>query len=140
MIIGEGEERPRLEKLIYKNNLEKRIFLLGYQINIYNYLINAKCYVSVSLWEGPDLAMLDAAFLNIPIICSDSPSGRKEFIDQNKRGYLFKTKDNNSFISIFEKFISEDSFILRKKIINSKKEVKNFTLLRYYLKIKEVLI
>ena len=92
LIIGEGEDRKKIEKNLIDLNLKNNVFLLGYQKNIYIYLKRSTCYLSASIWEGPDLAMLDSAFLNVPIICSDCKSGRKEFIGTNKRGYIFQNK------------------------------------------------
>jgi glycosyltransferase involved in cell wall biosynthesis len=139
IIIGEGEDRKKIESKIEKLNLKDKIILLGYQDNIYKYLKRAYCYLSTSIWEGPDLAMLDASFLNIPIICSDCQSGRKEFIDNGKRGYIFKTNNINSLIVEFKKFINDDEIVLKNKLINSKKEVKNFTIFRFYLNMKKIL-
>ena len=53
--------------------------------------------------------------LNIPVICSNCKSGRKEFIDDNKRGYLFETNSIGSFVKTFQRFLNEDKKILRKK-------------------------
>ena len=50
-------------------------------------------YISTSIWEGSSLAMIDAAFMGLPILCSNCPTGRKEFIKDNKRGYIFKTNN-----------------------------------------------
>ena len=138
-IIGDGEDKKKLEKKIEELKINRYVTLAGFQKNIYNYLNNAMCYVSSSLWEGPDLAMLDAAFLNVPLICSDCKSGRKEFINKNERGYIFKTNDLNSFVQTFDKFLNEDKINLKKKILESKKEVKNFTRFRYYKQISSIL-
>ena len=91
------------------------------------------------MWEGPDLAMLDAAFLNVPIICSDCKSGRKEFIDNNKRGYIFKTNNMTSVLECFKKFFKDEESEIKKKLVNAKKEVKNFTQFRYYSNLKKIL-
>ncbi len=139
LIIGEGEDRKKIEKKIKDYELTHKVHLIGYQDNIYKYLKNAFCYVSTSLWEGPDLAMLDAAYLNIPIICSNCKSGRKEFISEGQRGYIFETNSMNAFLTEFKKFIEENDIDLKKKLINSKKEVKNFTMFRYYKDIKNIL-
>ena len=122
-------------------NLEitKFVTLEGYQENVYKYLNNSDCYFSASLWEGPDLAMLDAAFLNVPIICSDCQSGRKEFIDNNNRGYLFKTNNMSSLLNAFKMFFHDDNFLKKKKIIEAKKEVKNFSQFRYHLNLQKIL-
>ena len=139
LIIGDGEDRKEIELKIKKLNIEKNVNLLGYQDNIYKYLKNAYCYLSTSIWEGPDLAMLDSAFLNVPIICSDCKSGRKEFINNGKCGYIFETNNMESCINEFKKFINEENSVLKDKLINSKKEVKKFTLLSYYMNIKKIL-
>jgi glycosyltransferase involved in cell wall biosynthesis len=139
IIIGEGEERELIENKIKKLEISNYVSLKGYQDNVYKYLNNSLCYFSTSLWEGPDLAMLDAAFLNVPIICSDCKSGRKEFIENNKRGYIFKTNDMSSLIQAFDIFFKEDIIELKKKVIESKKEVKNFTQFRYYLNLIKIL-
>ncbi len=139
-IIGEGEDRNLIEKKIRDLEIDKNVTLEGYQKNIYKYLNNPLCYFSASLWEGPDLAMLDAAFLNVPIICSDCKSGRKEFIESNKRGYIFKTNNMNSLISAFELFFRDNDLEIKKKLLEAKREVKNFTQFRYYLNLKKILI
>jgi glycosyltransferase involved in cell wall biosynthesis len=138
-IIGEGEDRKLIEDKIKNLEIMNSVTLEGYQDNVYKYLNNSLCYFSASLWEGPDLAMLDAASLNVPIICSDCKSGRKEFIDNNKRGYIFQTNNMSSLIETFEIFFKENKFELKKKLIESKKEVKNFTPFRYYLNLEKIL-
>lgn len=138
-IIGEGEDRKLIEKRISDLEIKNFVTLEGYQDNVYKYLNNSLCYFSTSLWEGPDLAMLDAAFLNVPIICSDCQSGRKEFIDNNKRGYIFRTNDMNSLIEAYKLFFKENDFEIKKKLIEAKKEVKNFTQFRYFLNLQKVL-
>ena len=138
-IIGDGEDKKKLEKKIEELKINRYVTLAGFQKNIYNYLNNAMCYVSSSLWEGPDLAMLDAAFLNVPLICSDCKSGRKEFIDNNNRGYIFKTNDKNSALKTFEIFLKDEKNEIKKKLLQAKREVKNFTKIKYYLELKKVL-
>ena len=140
LIIGEGEERKNIESEIKKLNLMNNVKLLGFQNNIYKYLNNSICYFSTSLWEGPDLAMLDAAFSNVPIICSDCKSGRKEFIGDNERGYKFKTNDLKSAIKALEFFLKDKDSEIKQKLIKAKKEVKNFTQFRYCQKLDEILL
>ena len=136
-IVGEGEERELIENKIHSLGIKNSVRLEGFQKNIYKYLNNSICYFSSSLWEGPDLAMLDAAFSNIPIICSDCKSGRKEFIENNNRGYIFKTNNINSAVKTFEIFLNEEKYEIKKKLIRAKKEVKNFTQFRYYTELEK---
>ena len=139
VIIGEGEDRKKIEGNILELGIKKNVILLGYQKNIYGYLKKANCYISTSIWEGPDLAMLDAAFLNIPIICSDCRSGRKEFIGKNERGYIFKSNNLESFMDQYSNFLNENKKDIKIKLIKSKKEVKKFTLFRYFVSVNKLL-
>ncbi len=139
IIVGEGEDRELIEKKIDSLGIKEYVKLEGFQKNIYKYLENSVCYFSTSLWEGPDLAMLDSAFLNIPIICSDCKSGRKEFIGDNYRGYIFKTNDINSAVKVFERFLNDENSEIKKKLVRAKKEVKNFTKFRYFLELEKIL-
>ncbi len=138
-IIGEGEDREIIENKIRSLGIQSHVILEGFQKNVYKYLDNSLCYFSTSLWEGPDLAMLDAAFSNVPIICSDCKSGRKEFIENNKRGYIFKTNDFNSAVKTFKIFLDDEKFEIKRKLIMAKREVKNFTRFRYFLDLKKIL-
>lgn len=138
-IIGEGEDRKLIENKIQSLGIKKYVSLEGFQKNIYKYLNGSMCYFSTSLWEGPDLAMLDAAFSNVPIICSDCKSGRKEFIENNNRGYIFKTNDINSAVKTFKIFLKDEKFEIKRKLVRAKKEVKNFTQFKYYLELKKIL-
>ena len=61
-IIGEGEEKKNLKKIISKYKLEKNVFLLGHKKNIYEYLLNAKALISCSLWEDPGAVMIVATW------------------------------------------------------------------------------
>ena len=138
-IIGEGEDREIIENKINSLGIRKYVYLEGYQKNIYKYLDNSICYFSTSLWEGPDLAMLDAAFLNVPLICSDCKSGRKEFIENNSRGYIFESNNMDAALKTFEIFLNDEKSEIKKKLVKAKKEVKNFTQFRYCLELEKIL-
>ncbi len=127
IIIGQGELENKYYKTIKDKKLENRIEILGYKKNIFNYLYNAKCVISCSLWEDPGFIMIESAFVGTPIISSDCPSGPKEFIGKNENGFIFNSNDEVSFKKALDEFIisSEDS--INKKLINAKKRSKLYT-------------
>jgi glycosyltransferase involved in cell wall biosynthesis len=139
MIIGNGEEENHLKYLISELNIKDKVKLLDNQTNIYKYLKNSNYYISSSIWEGSSLAMIDAAFIGIPILCSDCPAGRKEFIGKNERGFLYKQNDCNDFLNSFENMYSSSSINIKNKIIHAKKRSKRFTPFKSYLKLNEIL-
>ena len=139
IIIGNGEEENHLKYLISELNIKDKVKLLDNQTNIYKYLKNSNYYISSSIWEGSSLAMIDAAFIGIPILCSDCPTGRKEFIGKNERGFLYKQNDSNDFLNSFANMYSSRSVDIKNKIINAKKRSKRFTPFKSFLKLNKIL-
>lgn len=132
IIIGDGEKKDELQQQIKELNLGEKIRIIGQRKNIYNYLSQSSYYISTSNWEGSSLAMIDAAYIGIPVLCSDCPTGRKEFIDINKRGYLYINNNDDDFIKKFNLMISDEKDKINSKLIEAKKETKKFTLFQYY--------
>jgi glycosyltransferase involved in cell wall biosynthesis len=139
IIIGEGEERNYLLKLIYDLKISNVVKIINHKSNIYKYLKRSNFYISTSNWEGSSLAMIDAAFIGIPILCSDCPSGRKEFIGNNQRGFLYEKNNSEDFIKSYHNLYNLKSNQINKIIISAKKQTINFTLFRYYLKLSKIL-
>ena len=119
--------------------MKEDIKIVGYKDNVYNYLINSDYFISTSNWEGSSLAMIDAAYIGLPILCSDCPSGRKEFIDNDKRGYLYLSNNVKDFHEKFNKMFNQDKNTLRLKLFESKKETKKYTFFHYYLKLNKII-
>lgn len=134
VIVGDGEEKKKLLRQVDELNLQDHVQFVGYKKNIYNYLKHSNYYISTSNWEGSSLSMIDAAYIGIPILCSDCPSGRKEFIDLNKRGYLYASNNDQDFIEKFNLMINANKKEIKSKLIKAKKETKKYTLFQFYKK------
>jgi len=90
------------------------------------------CFIMTSLWEDPGFVMIESAANDTVIISSDCRSGPKEFIDNNRGGYLFRSNDEKNFIDIFNNFMSDSKESLFKKKVFAKKKAINFTRFRHY--------
>ena len=128
LIIGDGELKGYLLKLIKKLKLEKNIFLLNYRKNIFYYIKKAKAVIVTSLWEDPGFVMIESAYLNKPIISSDCPSGPKEFIGKNRGGFLFSSDSLISLKKSITSFSQSNKINLNKKILYAKKKSKIYTI------------
>lgn len=71
--IGDGEQRPVIEKMIKDNWLEDRIVLLGAKANPYPYMVRCDIYVQTSKFEGFCLTVSEARTLGRPVVCTDLP-------------------------------------------------------------------
>lgn len=69
--VGEGEERPAIEKLIHKYHLQDEVILLGECVNPYPYMANCDVYVQTSVFEGYGLTIAEAKILGCPVVSTD---------------------------------------------------------------------
>lgn len=79
-IIGEGELRDILEKKIKENNLENKIFLLGFNKNVFKYIKKCDCFLLNSYWESFGQVLVEALIFNKIVISTDCQSGPREII------------------------------------------------------------
>lgn len=86
-LLGDGEDRKKLESYIEENNLEENIQILGFKENPYSYIKNSVATVLTSLSEGFSLALAESAILDTPIISTDVGIA-KELIEKYKCGTL----------------------------------------------------
>ena len=64
-ILGDGEDRPKLEKYIKANHLEENVKILGFIENPYPYIKNSAATVLTSLSEGFSLVLVESVLLNM---------------------------------------------------------------------------
>ena len=125
--------------LMRKLNLNSKIIILPFQKNIFRYLKKSECFILSSLWEDPGFVLIEAASIETPIISSNCPNGPIEILSNGKGGFLYESNEVQSFVNAFEKFKSSSENDLRKKIIQAKKEAKNYTLFSHYSNLVKVL-
>jgi len=138
-ILGEGEKKKILTRIIKEKKLEQKVFLIGYKDNVFRYLKRCKMFILTSRYEDPGFVILEAGFMNKIVLSSNCPNGPVELIDHGKNGYLYETNSINSFINTFKEIIEDSDEIKFRKIVNLKRKTKEFTLFNHYLKFNEIL-
>lgn len=98
VILGEGEDRKRLEKKIKEKGVENKFHLKGYVDEADRYIKAFDLFVLVSDSEAMPLSIIEAMQANVPIIATDV-GGIKEMIPKK---YLIK-KDLKEKINKFIK-------------------------------------
>ena len=86
-ILGEGSERPALEKKVKELGLEKEFLMPGAASNPFPYYKQVDIYVHATRFEGKSIAIQEAQTLGCAIIASDC-NGNREQIVQEKDGLL----------------------------------------------------
>ena len=138
LIIGEGQDRKKIEEYIQQFNLSKNIILMGYKKNIFKYLKNSEGLICTSLWEEPGFIIQEAAACKKIILTSDCYTGPSEFVNNGKDGYIFKNNNQKSFLNKFQKMLKEKKNH-KIKINNNFKKTKFYTNNFYSSEIKKIL-
>tara|TARA_B100002003_G_scaffold174287_1_gene162149 strand:- start:200 stop:1351 length:1152 start_codon:yes stop_codon:yes gene_type:complete len=139
IILGDGEKKSELLKLTKTLNIENKVYLAGFQKNVYQYLIKADCFVLSSLWEDPGFVLLEAGLSNTTVISSNCKNGPQEILDNENNGYLFKNNNLNDLLKKFDEFKKEKVSELNKKKLKLKKEIKKFTLYSHFNSLKKII-
>jgi len=98
IILGEGEDREKLEGLIIKLGLERDVDMPGFVDNPYCYLKKADLFVLSSLWEGFSIVLIEALACDTKVISTDCPYGPKEILEYAGTGRLIPA-DNEEALS-----------------------------------------
>ena len=122
IIIGTGEYYQELKNLIKLHKLTKKVFLLGYKSNPFNYLKNSDLFILNSRWEGLGSVLIESLFLKVPIVCNKCPGGIEEIFESKNNYSIFNFNNKKKFEkTIFELIYSKkkskfmfDSKILKK--------------------------
>lgn len=86
-VIGSGELREEMERLVHEKDLDDNVHFLGFQSNPYKMLGDAKLMLMTSRWEGTPISVLEAMALGVPVV-STPTDGICDLIESGKNGYL----------------------------------------------------
>jgi len=137
IIIGDGEEREKLTKIIKRNKLENKVFLVGYVKNIFKYFLRGNLFILSSLWEEVGFVLVEAALSNLFIISSDCPNGPKEFLNFGKNGILFKSNISGELTKSLTDFNKRLSY--KSDLYALKKNAKKYTKFRHFTVLNNII-
>lgn len=114
-VIGEGEERAHLEKMIEENDLQGKFILLGIKENPYPYIREANIYVQPSRFEGKSIAIDEAKILHKPIVITNFSTAKDQI--KNKENGIIVEMDPHAISDGIKKLI--DNKELRNTLIDN---------------------
>ena len=138
-IVGDGENKKKLQRYIEINNLQNNIFLLGHVDNVYPVIKGSIALISSSLWEDPGAVMIEASYCGKNIISSDCPNGPTEFLINGDGGYLFKNNDEKDFYEKINAFLKDSEISKHQKVFLCKKNTKRYTLFNNFKSLNKIL-
>jgi GalNAc-alpha-(1->4)-GalNAc-alpha-(1->3)-diNAcBac-PP-undecaprenol alpha-1,4-N-acetyl-D-galactosaminyltransferase len=106
-IVGEGEERSNLEKMISDLKLNDRIKLLGQSDQVGIYYQSAAIFALSSRAEGFPNSLAEAMSYGLPCISMNCETGPAVLIEHAKNGLLVPNKDISAFSAGLQYLIDE---------------------------------
>ncbi len=113
VILGEGKEREKLEKLIQELGISENVAFLGFQRNPFKYMKRASVFVLSSITEGLPNVLMEAMACGAPVVSTNCKSGPGEIIENGKNGILVPVGDYKSLSEAIIRVLSD--FSLRQK-------------------------
>lgn len=105
-IVGDGEERARIEAKIKELNLSDRVTLFGFRNNPYPFMANSDLLACSSVYEGYSTFITEGLILGKPIVTTDV-SGMRELLGDSEYGLITENEDEN-FYEGLKKMISDE--------------------------------
>ena len=119
-VLGDGEDRAILEKVIEKENLNGQLVVTGVVEDVNPYLEKAKLFVLTSRMEGLPMCLLEAKAHGMPCISFDVLTGPRELIEEGVNGYLIEPFACDDMISRIEELITDEE---KRKLFASKASI-----------------
>ncbi|MFH1618874.1 MAG: glycosyltransferase [bacterium] len=127
VILGDGPDRPLLQKKIISKRLSEKIILAGETPDIRPWFCASDIFALPSRWEGIPMVLLEAMAMGLPCAAS-AVDGIPEVVQDGKNGLLFPKGDTGALALALLK-LSRDIPFRNSIALNAKKTVRDgFTL------------
>ena len=93
IILGDGEDKEKLESKIKEYNLQGKLILKGKVSNVEDYYKNSSLYVMTSRFEGLPMTLLEAKTYKLPIVSFNCLTGPSEIVKNNVNGLLINPEN-----------------------------------------------
>ncbi len=110
-ILGDGEERPKLERFVSENKLDESVHFFGFADNPYPYMSHADVLACSSYYEGYSTVVTEALILGKPVVTTEC-SGMRELLGDSEYGMITEN-DDEAFYMGLRKMLSDSE--LRKR-------------------------
>lgn len=96
-ILGDGEDKPNIERKIAELNLQNDVLLLGNRKNPFPFMKNAELFLHTSMGEGLPTVFVEAMLCDTVVVAYDCPTGPREILADGKAGGLIELNNKVAF-------------------------------------------
>jgi len=107
-IVGEGNHRELLEKLVSELEIENNVTFVGFQSNPYKFLHESDLYVLTSFSEGFSNSLAEALYAGTPSL-STKVGAAGEIITDGVNGWMVEVNDDDALFEKVKNIIELDS-------------------------------
>lgn len=111
-IVGEGEEKENLKKIVRKLNLEEKVIFTDFTLNVIDKYREAAFTVLTSQTEAMPMVLIESKTCGVPSISFDIESGPREIIEDMKDGILVEKNNVDKLAEAMELLICNNKLRL----------------------------
>lgn len=97
LLLGQGDEQQALQNLAVDLDIQDSVDFIGFVENPWAYMKQADLFVMSSKVEGSPNSLIEAMFLEKPVIATDCPTGPREILRDGELGHLVEVGDYKAF-------------------------------------------
>lgn len=109
VLVGDGNCRPGLERLVREKILENRVLFLGYRSDAEELMEIFNVYCLSSFYEGMPLSIMEAWAAGKPVVATDV-LGTRELVQDGVNGVLVPTNDPVALSEGLKRVIDDNDF------------------------------
>jgi glycosyltransferase involved in cell wall biosynthesis len=112
VVVGDGEERPRLEGLAGRLGLGDRIHFLGWRADLETILKELDVVICASRNEGTPVALIEAMAAGVPVLSTDV-GGVADLLAHGETGWLVPPGDSPSMARAIQHLLGDEALRAR---------------------------
>jgi glycosyltransferase involved in cell wall biosynthesis len=112
LIVGDGNERERLESLAGELRVKERIIFAGFQAQPQWFLQAMDVFALTSRHEGLPLALLEAWAAGLPVV-SSAVGGVPKVVEHEQTGLLFPNGNEGALVEGLWRLLSDEALVAR---------------------------